>query len=61
MKEAINYLQSLGIKCDSTGNIISKLPDGERGIALIDMLEENTQTDDHYYTIINNKLEKIKI
>ncbi len=53
MKEAIDYLKSLGIRCDKQGNILSKLPDGEKGLVLIDMLEENTE-----YTIINERLQK---
>lgn len=61
MKQAIKYLKTLGIACDKEGNILSKLPDGERGLTLINMLEENTQTEDHCYTIKNNKLEKIEI
>jgi hypothetical protein len=59
MKKAIDYLKTLGIKADSKGNIISKLPDGERGIAIIDMLEENTANEDYCFTIINDKIEKI--
>ena len=53
MKKAIEYLKTLGIKCDKDGNVISKLPDGERGLQLIDMLEQNTE-----YTIVNEKLQK---
>jgi hypothetical protein len=53
MKKAIEYLKSLGIRCDKDGNILSKLPDGERGLELVDMLEENTE-----YTIIHEKLQK---
>jgi hypothetical protein len=59
MKKAIEYLKTLGIKADSSGNIISKLPDGLKGIELVNMLEENTMTGDFCYTIINNKIEKI--
>ena len=59
MKKAIDYLKTLGIKCDNNGNILSKLPEGENGIALVDMLEENTMEEDYCYTIINNKIEKI--
>ncbi|CAB4131257.1 hypothetical protein UFOVP129_63 [uncultured Caudovirales phage] len=63
MKEAINYLKNLGLKCDINGNILSKITDGEDGIALIDMVEENTENekDGYCYTIINSKLEKIDI
>ncbi len=53
MKEAIQYLKTLGIRCDKYGNILSKLPDGEKGLVLIDMLEEKTE-----YTIINGSLQK---
>ena len=60
MKEAIAYLKTLGIKCQKDGTIISKLPDGERGIALIDMLEEATMKENFCYTIIDNKLIQIE-
>src|SRR5205814_1640957 len=54
MKTAINYLKSVGITCDNGGNILSRLPDGERGLILVDMLQENTMTDSYCYTINNN-------
>jgi hypothetical protein len=60
MKEAIKYLQTLSIKCDKSGNIISKLPEGEKGITLVNMLEEATMKEDYCFTIINNKIEKIE-
>lgn len=53
MKKAIDYLKTLGIKCDKDGKIISKLPVGERGITLVNMLEDKTG-----YTIVNDKLQK---
>lgn len=61
MKKAIEYLKKLGLKVDNNGNIISKLPNGEKGITLVNMLEENTIGEDFCYTIINNKIEKIEI
>ena len=60
MKKAIEYLKVLGIKCDKNGNILSKLPDGQKGIALIGMLEDATIENDYCFTIINNKIEKIE-
>jgi hypothetical protein len=59
MKKAIDYLKTLGITCSDDGTVLSKLPDGERGIQLIDMLEEATMSEDYCFTIINNKIEKI--
>jgi hypothetical protein len=61
MKKAIEYLKSLGIRCDKDGNILSKLPDGERGIELVDMLEENTMSETHCFTIINGKLSEQEV
>jgi len=58
MKKAIKYLETLGINADKEGNIISKLPDGERGLKIIDMLEDHTMSPDHCFTIRNNKIEK---
>ena len=60
MKKAIKFLSLIGIKCDKLGNVLSKLPDGERGLLLINMLEENTMQNDFCFTIINNKIEKIE-
>ena len=67
MKQAIQFLKCIGIKCDKNGNVLSPLPDGEEGIYLIDMIEENTTNKENdfkdknfCYTIINNKLEKIE-
>lgn len=59
MEEAIKYLKTLGIRVDKDGNIISKLPHGEKGVQLVNMLEENTTKDDYCFTIIKNKIEKI--
>lgn len=59
MKKAIDFLKSFGIKCDIKGNVLSELPNGERGIALIDQLQEHTMQDNFCFTIINNKIEKI--
>lgn len=61
MKEAIAYLKTLGIKADKDGNIISKLPDGERGLTIVNMLEDSTMQEDFCYTIIGNKIEKIDL
>lgn len=63
MKTAIDYLKTLGIKCDKQGNILSKLPIGERGLTIVDMLEEKTtnEQEEYCYTIIDNKLVKIDI
>ena len=60
MEKAIKFLKLIGIKCDNSGNVLSKLPHGEKGISLVNMLEENTVEDDFCYTIINNKIEKIE-
>jgi hypothetical protein len=61
MKKAINYLKTLGIRVSKEGNIISKLPSGQKGIVLVDMLEENTMEENYCFTIIKNRLEKIEI
>lgn len=61
MKQAIQYLRNLGFKVSPNGTIISKLPDGEKGITLVDMLEENTMQDDHCYTIVDNKITKLEL
>jgi hypothetical protein len=61
MKEAIEYLKSLGIRCDNDGRVISKLPEGERGIKIVDMLEENTMKDDYCYTIQHDMVVKIEL
>ncbi len=55
MKEAIKYLKDIGIRCDKEGNILSKLPDGERGLTLVNMLEDQTG-----YTIIENKIHELE-
>ncbi len=59
LSSAIKYVRTLGLHCGNSGNILSKLPDGERGLTLVNMLEENTMSEDYCYTIINNKIEKI--
>lgn len=61
MKEAIKYLKTLGIKCDNKGNLLSKLPVGEKGLTIVNMLEDATMTEDYCYTIIQLKIEKIEI
>ena len=63
MKKAIDYLKTLGIKCDKFGNVLSKIPNGIEGIELINMLEENTENEDesYCYTIVNNIITKIDI
>jgi len=59
MKKAIEYLRSTGLKVTDEGIIVSTLPDGEDGIDVVDECEAISCEDDHCYTIINNKLEKI--
>ena len=61
MSNAVGYLKSLGIESDKDGNILSKLPSGEKGMELIDKLEELAQGEDYTYTIIGKKLTKIDI
>lgn len=63
MKKAIDYLKKLGIKCSPLGTVLSKLPDGERGIALVNMLEDNTvdAEDESCWTIVIDHLQKISI
>ncbi len=59
MKRAIEFLKANDIICDNEGNVLSQLPLGEYGLELIETLETYTMSNNHCYTIINNKLEKI--
>jgi hypothetical protein len=59
MKKAIEFLREKGISVSDEGVIISDLPDGIEGIALIDELENITQLEDCCYTIIKNQITKI--
>ncbi len=61
MKKAIEFLATQSILVSKDGSILNKLPNGEAGINLINLLEEITMNDDFCYTIINNRLEKIEI
>lgn len=63
MKKAIEYLKTLGIKCSPMGVILSVLPKGERGITLVNMLEDNTvdAEDESCWTIVIDHLQKISI
>lgn len=59
MKKVIELLRSRGFEVLDNGTIISNLPDGLEGIALVDEIEEVETEDGEIYTIINNKIEKI--
>lgn len=61
MKKAMEFLAANRIDVSKDGSIISVLPDGIKGIGLVNDLEEHTQTESFCYTIINNRLEKIEI
>lgn len=63
MKKAIAFLKTLGIKCSPMGVILSVLPDGLKGIDLVNKLEDNTvdAEDESCWTIHIDHLQKISI